>query len=137
MRGFCDARPTIHACYGGTGPGVRRGRIGRRNFPAAAAPPFPEEVVLGQGTFPLQGKLVRANRDAHEALGREFSRLRLAESKPYALEWTMRRYGSVVKRYDDLARLPADARQSAAAGEPLPQPDELGSALSVAAPSGT
>ena len=99
--------------------------------------PFPKELVLGQGTFPLQGKLVRANRDAHEALGRDFSRLWLAESKPYALEWTIRRDANVVKRYDDLARRPADARRSAAAGEPLPQPDELGLALSVAPPSGT
>ena len=49
----------------------------------------------------------------------------------------MRRYASVVKRYDDLARRLADARRSAAAGEPLPHPDELGLALSVAPPSGT
>ena len=99
--------------------------------------PFPKQLALGQGTFPLEGKLVRANRDAHEALGREFSRLRLAEGKPYALEWTMRRYASAVNRYEDLARRLADARRSAAAGEPLPQPDELGLALSMAAPSGT
>jgi len=71
-------------------------------------------------------KLVRTNRDAHEALGQEFSRLWLAESKPYALDWTMRRYADMVKRYDDLAGRLADARKKAEAGDPLPRPEELG-----------
>jgi hexosaminidase len=74
-------------------------------------------------------KLVHTNGDAHEALGREFSRLWLAESKPYALDWTMQRYADVVKRYDDLAARLADARKKAEAGEPLPRPEELGLAL--------
>jgi len=71
-------------------------------------------------------KLVRANRDAHEALGQEFRRLWLAESKPYALDWTMRRYADMVKRYDDLAGSLADARKKAEAGATLPRPEELG-----------
>ena len=44
-------------------------------------------------------KLVRTNRDAHEALGREFKRLWLAESEPYALDWTLKRYRSAQKRW--------------------------------------
>ncbi len=71
-------------------------------------------------------KLVRTNRDANEQLGREFRRLWLAESKPYALEWTMRRYAATVKRYDDLAARLADARKKAEGGEALPRPEELG-----------
>ena len=74
-------------------------------------------------------KLVRTNRNAHEALGREFSRLWLAESKPYALDWTVQRYANVVKSYDDLAGRLADARKKAAAGEALPRPEELGLVL--------
>jgi hexosaminidase len=71
-------------------------------------------------------KLVRANRDAHEQLGREFQRLWLAESKPYALQWTMRRYADTVKRYDELARGLNDVRQRAETGKTLPRPEELG-----------
>jgi hypothetical protein len=71
-------------------------------------------------------KLVRTNRDAHEALGREFSRLWLAESKPYALDWTMQRYANMVKSYDNLAGRLADARQRAETGKTLPRPEELG-----------
>ncbi len=82
-------------------------------------------------------KLVRRNRDVHESLGREFKRLWLAESKPYALEWTMRRYTNVVKRYDSLAGRLADARRRAEAGKPLPRPEELRLALPAAPRSGT
>lgn len=73
--------------------------------------------------------LVRKNRDAHEALGKEFSRLWLAESKPYALDWTMRRYKAAVKRFDDLAGRLADARKALQAGKPMPAPAKLKLAL--------
>ena len=71
-------------------------------------------------------KLVRTNRDAHQSLGREFSRLWLAESKPYALDRTVQRYAGVVKRYDDLARRLADARHQAQSGRALPEPEKIG-----------
>ena len=89
------------------------------------------EVPVAEGV-PLLAKaeqLARANRDAHEALGQEFRRLWLRESKPYALDWTMRRYEAVVRRYEDLADRLAEARAKAAAGKPLPRPEELGVSL--------
>lgn len=70
--------------------------------------------------------LVRRNRDAHEALGRQFAALWLSESKPYALDWTMARYEQVVKRFDGLAERLARARQAAQSGKPLPLPEEIG-----------
>ena len=70
--------------------------------------------------------LVLENRDAHENLGREFEALWLAESKPYALDWTLDRYAAVVKRYDDLARQLAEAQDRLQAGDKLRRPEELG-----------
>ncbi|MCU0982160.1 MAG: hypothetical protein MUF25_23645, partial [Pirellulaceae bacterium] len=73
--------------------------------------------------------LVRANRDAHEALGREFERLWRADCKPYALDWTMDRYAATVKWYDGVLEQLAAARQAAQAGQPLPPPETVGIAL--------
>jgi hexosaminidase len=70
--------------------------------------------------------IVRAQRDAHDALGRQFSAMWLAESKPFALDATMRRYSAAVKAFDDLLGKLAEARQAAAAGKPLPAPQTLG-----------
>ncbi|MGD0093347.1 MAG: cobalamin-dependent protein, partial [Planctomycetota bacterium] len=74
-------------------------------------------------------KRVRAVRDAHEALGREFKRLWLSESRPYALDWTMRRYASAATRYDKLSQRLVEARQGLEAGKPLPRPEDLGLAV--------
>lgn len=74
-------------------------------------------------------RLIRKNRDAHEALGRAFASLWLAESKPYALDWTMRRYTNTVQQYDALLRAVANARAEAAAGRGLPAPEKLGLVL--------
>ncbi len=71
-------------------------------------------------------ELVEKNRRAYESLGREFQRLWLAESKPYALDWTLDRYASAVARYEKLAGQLAEARKKAEKGEPLPPPEELG-----------
>ncbi len=73
--------------------------------------------------------LVRKNRDAHEALGRQFESLWRTEAKPYALDWTMRRYAAVVKYYDDLAVRLVAARKKAEAGQPLPMPEQIGLAM--------
>jgi hypothetical protein len=71
-------------------------------------------------------KLVRTNREAHAALGREFQRLWQADCKPYALDWTMKRYAALDAWYDGvLARL-AEARTAAQKGEPLPPPEKIG-----------
>lgn len=71
-------------------------------------------------------RLIRQDRDAHEALGQEFRRLWLQENRPYALDWTMARYRSTAQRYDALLRRLAAARAKAEAGQPLPAPQELG-----------
>ena len=68
------------------------------------------------------------NHKAHEALAREFQRLWLAKCKPYALDWTTRRYEEHAKTwYASLLRSQlASARQRAEAGQPLPHPRSLG-----------
>jgi hexosaminidase len=71
-------------------------------------------------------ELLRRNRDAHEALGRQFATLWLAESKPYALDWTLRRYTNTVNRFTDLLRKVSAAGAEARAGRPLPAPAEVG-----------
>jgi hypothetical protein len=71
-------------------------------------------------------KLVRSNREAHAALGREFERLWRAESKPYSLKRVMDRYADVDAHFDALQRHLAGARQNAEAGRPLPSPEETG-----------
>ncbi|MBN2475522.1 MAG: family 20 glycosylhydrolase [Pirellulales bacterium] len=99
--------------------GIEIAEAYRRAYEAAA-----KDEALAQ--LQRAEKLVRANRDAHEALGREFQRLWLAESRPYALDWTMRRYAETVKRHDDLLKRLADARNRATEAKPLPAPEEIG-----------
>jgi len=81
------------------------------------------------GAAPLLSKaeeLIRRNRDVHEAMGKRFAELWQRENKPYALDWTMRRYAAVVQRYDAMARRLAAIRKDAEAGKPLPSPGEVG-----------
>jgi hexosaminidase len=61
--------------------------------PAAETPPLLEKAE----------KLVRKNRDAHDALGRQFAALWLSESKPFGLDWTMKRYAAAGRRYESRA----------------------------------
>jgi hypothetical protein len=109
--------------------------IGRRMLDALeAAQAYARacEAADPKDALPLLARaeeLIRADRDAHEALGREFQRLWLAESKPYALDWTLTRYASTVARYDQLAKRLAQARADLEAGKPLPRPEVLGLAL--------
>ena len=42
-------------------------------------------------------RLVRENRDAHDALGQQFAALWRSESKPYGLDWTMKRYAAAAR----------------------------------------
>jgi hypothetical protein len=70
--------------------------------------------------------LVEKNRKAYESFGKEFAELWLAESKPYALEWTLDRYNAATERYAELARQVGKARSKAEAGERLPHPEQLG-----------
>lgn len=86
----------------------------------------PQEAV---GLLQQAESLVRRNRDAHEALGRQFAAIWLSESKPYGLDWTMARYEQTVKRFEALAERLAQARPAAASGKPLPLPEEIGLAV--------
>lgn len=70
--------------------------------------------------------ILQASRDAHDALGKEFARLWLIESKPYALDWTMRRYAGLRQWHDDMLARLAAARKGFEAGKPLPTPEQFG-----------
>lgn len=71
-------------------------------------------------------QLVRKNRDAHEALRARFAELWLSESKPYALDWTLRRYTNTITAYSTLLEKCVEARKKAESGAPLPSPAEMG-----------
>jgi hypothetical protein len=71
-------------------------------------------------------EIVRRTRDTHEALAREFARLWLRDCRPYALDWTMRRYQIAIDRYDALLKKIGEARSRAEGGKPLPSLAELG-----------
>lgn len=70
--------------------------------------------------------IVQKTRDAHAALGKRFAELWHRENKPYALDWTLRRYQSVDAKYAALAKRLAAARKAAEAGKPLPSPKAVG-----------
>ena len=77
-------------------------------------------------------ELIDGTRQAHIDLGREFQRIWLSECKPYALDWTMKRYADNDARYAALAARVAAARAMAENNEPLPEPAAIG--LAVPAP---
>jgi len=82
-----------------------------------------EAAAGAEAMAPIE-QLIRKNRDAHEAMGRQFASLWLAESKPYALDWTLRRYTNAVTQYDTLLGRVAAAAAEARAGRRLPAPGE-------------
>ena len=106
--------------------------IGRRMFDGVEVRNVYKEATQAAGKDEKLAKLakveelVRRNRDAHEAMGKEFARLWHTESKPYALDQIMNRYAATVKWYDDLANKLANARKQVEAGKPLPTAAELG-----------
>lgn len=104
--------------------GLEAARSYEALWEAASRPGSPP----GAAVDPLAGleQLVQKNREECAALGRQFAALWLAESKPYALDWTLQRYTNAVSGYDDLLKKLAAARASAAAGRPLPAPEEIG-----------
>jgi hypothetical protein len=70
--------------------------------------------------------LVGRNRQAMTEFGREFARLWGRESKPYALDWTLKRYQTADAWYATfLARLES-LRTGLQAGHRLPAPEDLG-----------
>ncbi len=115
--------------------GARRmERIGQRMLDGLEAARLYDRAREGKprDALPLLGQieaLVRTNRDAHAALGKQFAAIWLSESKPYGLDWTMARYEQTVKGFDDLLARLAKARQAAESGKPLPGPEEVGLVL--------
>ena len=71
-------------------------------------------------------ELLERNRSAHADLGKEFARIWLSESKPYALDWTVKRYQEIDQRYADLIGRVSDIRATAERGEPLPAAEQIG-----------
>ncbi|MCR4415263.1 MAG: family 20 glycosylhydrolase [Thermoguttaceae bacterium] len=115
--------------------GARRmERIGQRMLDGLEAARLYDRARQGKphDALPLLEQveaLVRTNRDAHAALGKQFAAIWLSESKPYGLDWTMARYERTVKGYDDLLARLAKARRAAESGKPLPSPEEVGLVL--------
>ncbi|HSW46226.1 MAG TPA: glycoside hydrolase family 20 zincin-like fold domain-containing protein [Phycisphaerae bacterium] len=63
---------------------------------------------------------------AHSALGRRFWELWDRENKPYARDWTMKKYEAVVKVYEDLADRIAQIRAEVLKNNPLPSARDAG-----------
>jgi len=70
--------------------------------------------------------VITGTRQTQAALGREFERIWLSESKPYALDWTLKRYVASDQRYADLIARVAGARAALERGEALPSPEQIG-----------
>jgi len=103
--------------------------IGQRMLDGLKAAQLYEEARQesgGESKLAQVERLIQRNRDTYERMGREFAALWLSESKPYALDWTLRRYTDTANECEALLRKVQAARAAAAAGQPLPPPDELG-----------
>jgi len=72
---------------------------------------------------------VRRTRDAFAGLKDRWQELWLRENKPYALDWSLKRYDAAVARYDAQLEKLAAALKAAEQGEPLPPAREVGLAL--------
>ena len=106
--------------------------IGQRMLDGLSAAQLYEQAVTAPSPAEKLAQvesLIRQNREAVEAMGRQFAALWLAENKPYALDWTLRRYTNAVNEFEGLLRKLAAARAAAAVGRPLPEPDEIGLAI--------
>src|SRR5262249_15137022 len=65
---------------------------------------------------------LRSSRHAYELLGQKFAQLWPRENKPYAEDWTLRRFQEMVQKYDqEIAHL-AEIRASAKPDRSLPTP---------------
>ena len=106
--------------------------IGQRMLDGLEAAQLYEKALAGsdrEKNLAQISRLIFKNRDAHEAMGKQFAALWLAESRPYALDWTVGRYAKVVKEYDALLGKVAIAHFADAAGRTLPSAQEVGLAI--------
>lgn len=74
-------------------------------------------------------KLIAENKNKHANLGQEFQRLWNRESKPYALDWTMKRYENLDTWYGKLLEKIDDAISVSKSGQAIPSTDEIGLGL--------
>jgi hypothetical protein len=103
--------------------------IGERMLNGLEAAHQYEEIRQIPADLPKLGeveRLIRRNRDTYASLSRQFAALWLAESKPYALDWTLGRYTNAINDCDALLAKLETARLAIANGQPPPPPDELG-----------
>lgn len=91
-------------------------------YAQARQSPKPQALTLLDRTE----SLIRRTRDAHDALRRQFSTLWLKESKPYALDWTIKRYDAAIARYDEILKRLTIARKVFESGTPLPPLKDIG-----------
>jgi hypothetical protein len=71
-------------------------------------------------------QIIRDNRNANEALGREFERLWRSESKPYSLDKTMKRYQEASAFFDRRLAQLAALGKAVQEGRRLPAPEDVG-----------
>jgi hypothetical protein len=71
-------------------------------------------------------ELLRRNHAAHSRLGEQFRQLWLAESRPYALDWTMKRYEARIRWFEERIQKLESARKQAQAGQALPSLADVG-----------
>ena len=97
--------------------------------PADSATVGPSPVVRAAAIQNQLGQiedLIRKNRTVCEQMARQFATLWLAENKPYALDWTLRRYTNTLAQFDHLLPRVNPARPAVLGGRPLPTPEEVG-----------
>jgi hypothetical protein len=69
---------------------------------------------------------LQADRNAHEQLRHQFAELWQKENKPYALDWTLKKYRELIDKYDvEIDRL-TQVRAGAKPDRSLPTPREVG-----------
>jgi hypothetical protein len=71
-------------------------------------------------------KAIRRSRQQYETLRGQFIELWHRENRPYALEWTLKRYDAALARHDLLLKQLGTARASAVLSQPLPPAKEVG-----------
>lgn len=79
----------------------------------------------------LARTLARQQAQAHNELKQQFEKLYLAENRPYALDWSTKRYDEKIAQYDGLAQKLDELAATLKAGTPLPPPETLGLAIPV------
>lgn len=75
------------------------------------------------------GALARQQARAHADLKGQYEKLYLAENRPYALDWTTKRYDEKVAQFETLAQKLDELAAALKTGTPLPPPESLGLAI--------